>query len=66
MSERLLQLDRVNLDDFSPEDFLELYVCALLMLSDVSSIADAHTDVQDLREHLDFELMPVPPQKELH
>ena len=64
MNEKLLE--RIHLDDYQPEDFVELYVCALMIIAEDSSISDAHDEVESLREQLDFELLIAPPQKEMH
>jgi hypothetical protein len=60
------KLKKINLNDYNPEEFVELYVCALMLMAEDSSINDAHEGVELMREQLDFELMPVPPHKELH
>ena len=60
------KLKKINLNDYNPEEFVELYVCALMLMAEDSSINDAPEGVELMREQLDFELMPVPPHKELH
>ena len=63
----LLGDERFQLAEYSPEDFLELYVCALMLLSDDEvSISDAHLEIEELREQLEFEINAVPPREELH
>ena len=58
-------LEKIKLNKYHPDEFIELYVCALMLMAEDSSINDAHNGVELLREQLDFELMPVPPHKEL-
>jgi isopentenyldiphosphate isomerase len=64
MNEKLLE--RIHLNDYQPEEFIELYVCALMIIAEDNSIRNAHDEVQSLREQLDFELLIAPPQKEMH
>jgi hypothetical protein len=61
-------IDALDLNAFHPNDFMELYVCALLIMSEDgdATVRDAHSGVETLREQLDFELASVPPRKELH
>jgi hypothetical protein len=61
-------IDALDLNDLHPEDFMELYVCALLLMAEDgdATVRDAHNGVETLREQLDFELATVPPQEELH
>ena len=61
-------IDRLDLNNFLPEEFMELYVCALLIMAEDgdATVREAHDGVEHLREQLDFELANVPPQKELH
>jgi len=62
------QIDKLDLQSYTPEDFMELYVCALMIMAEEVDvdIEDAHDGVEHLREQLEFELDPVPPQKEFH
>lgn len=61
-------IKKLDLNDYHPEDFMELYVCALMLMAEEVNvdIEDAHEGVEHLREQLEFELDSVPPQKELH
>jgi len=59
-------LERIELSDYQPDEFIELYVCALMLMAKDSSILDAHSNVETLRKGLEFELMPAPPRKKLH
>lgn len=61
-------IKKLDLNDYHPEDFLELYVCALMLMAEEvdGDIEDAHSGVEHLREQLEFELDSVPPQEELH
>ena len=65
----LLGEEGLQLSEYKPEEFLELYVCALMLLSgdyDDVSLADAHLEIEELREQLEFEVNAVPPREELH
>jgi len=61
-------IKKLDFNDYHPEDFMELYVCALMIMAEEVDvdIEDAHDGVEHLREQLEFELDPVPPQKEFH
>tara|TARA_R110000868_G_scaffold17094_2_gene75465 strand:- start:1290 stop:1496 length:207 start_codon:yes stop_codon:yes gene_type:complete len=63
----LLKEEGLHLSEYAPEEFLELYVCALMILSDEGvSLSDAHLEIEELREQLEFEVNAVPPREELH
>ena len=65
----LLGEEGLHLSEYKPEEFLELYVCALMLLAgeyDDVSLADAHLEIEELREQLEFEINAVPPREELH
>ena len=59
-------LDRINFNDYQAEEFKELYVCALLLMSQDSSIEDAHSRVETLRENLEFEIEVIPNRDDTH
>jgi len=61
------ELERIDLDEFKDEDFYEMYVCALLLMSESSSIVDAHGSVLVLRDRLEFEDEGyIPTSREIH
>ena len=43
-------LESIQFSDYQPDEFKELYVCALILMSQDSSILDAHSRVETLRE----------------
>lgn len=64
------EIENIRLDKYEPEDFVELYVSALLLIADGCSVEEAHTSVTDVREQLnielEFEAEPIPPGRLLH
>jgi len=59
-------LESIQFSDYQPDEFKELYVCALILMSQDSSILDAHSRVETLREGLEIELEVIPPHKGLN
>jgi hypothetical protein len=59
-------LESIQLSGYHPDEFKELYVCALILMAQDSSILDAHSRVETLREGLEFELEVIPCHKELN
>jgi hypothetical protein len=64
----LLDKEGLQFSEYEPEEFLQLYVCALMILSGYEdiSISDAHQEIEEMREQLEFEVSAVPPREELH
>ncbi|WP_201338968.1 hypothetical protein [Isorropodon fossajaponicum symbiont] len=59
-------LESIQLSDYQPDEFKELYVCALILMAQDSSIQDAHSRVETLREGLEFEVEVIPNREETH
>ena len=59
-------LESIQLSDYQPDEFKELYVCALILMAQDSSIQDAHSRVETLREGLEIEVEVIPNREDTH